>query len=67
MIVVESGASRLNHWVQEARNIYADYKAAFGKEPPFISGVAVMTDSDNTGESATAFYGDIIFKKSENQ
>jgi len=67
MIVVESGASRLNHWVQEARNIYADYKAAFGKEPPFISGVAVMTDSDNTGESATAFYGDIIFKKFENQ
>jgi hypothetical protein len=24
-----------------------------------ISGVAVMTDTDNTGESATAYYGEI--------
>jgi hypothetical protein len=22
-----------------------------------------MTDTDNTGESATAYYGDIVFKK----
>jgi hypothetical protein len=28
-----------------------------------ISGVAIMTDSDNTGESAIAYYGDILFKK----
>jgi hypothetical protein len=28
-----------------------------------ISGVAIMTDTDNTGESATAYYGDITFKK----
>jgi hypothetical protein len=28
-----------------------------------ISGVAIMTDTDNTGESATAFYGDILLKK----
>jgi hypothetical protein len=28
-----------------------------------ISGVAIMTDTDNTGESAVAYYGDIIFKK----
>jgi hypothetical protein len=30
-----------------------------------ISGVAIMTDTDNTGESAAAFYGDIVFKKAE--
>jgi hypothetical protein len=29
-----------------------------------ISGVAIMTDADNTGESAIAYYGDILFKKS---
>mgnify|MGYP001611254735 FL=1 len=28
-----------------------------------ISGVAIMTDTDNTGESAEAYYGDIVFKK----
>jgi len=25
--------------------------------------VAIMTDTDNTGESTTAYYGDILFKK----
>jgi len=63
MIVVESGADRLNQWVNEERNVYGDYKQAFGEEPPKISGVAIMTDTDNTGESATAYYGDILFEK----
>jgi Protein of unknown function (DUF3047) len=63
MIVMESGPDRLNQWVSEERNLYEDYKKAFGEEPPLISGVAIMTDTDNTGESATAYYGDIVFKK----
>jgi hypothetical protein len=63
MIVVESGETRLKQWVSEERNIYDDYKQAFGHEPPMISGVAIMTDTDNTNESATAYYGDILFKK----
>jgi hypothetical protein len=63
MIVVESGETKLNQWVNEERNIYEDYKKAFGQEPPMISGVAIMTDTDNTRESAIAHYGDIIFKK----
>ena len=63
MIVVESGAERLNQWVNEERNVYEDYKKAFGGEPPMISGIAIMTDTDNTGETATAYYGDIVFKK----
>ena len=63
MIVVESGEAKLNQWVNEERNLYEDYKKAFGKEPPLISGVAIMTDTDNTGESATAYYGDILFKR----
>jgi hypothetical protein len=63
MIVVESGEARLNEWIEETRNIYEDYKAVFDETPPMISGVAIMTDSDNTGEAATAYYGDIIFRK----
>jgi len=62
MIVVESGEADLNKWVMEQRNIFNDYVAAFGKNPPGISGIAIMTDSDNTRESATAFYGDIVFR-----
>jgi hypothetical protein len=63
MFVVESGSAKLNQWVNEERNVYEDYKKAFGEEPPMISGVAIMTDTDNTGESATSYYGDILFKK----
>jgi len=66
MIVVESGTERLNQWVSEERNVYEDYKKAFGGEPPLISGVAIMTDTDNTGESATAYYGDIVFMRAAN-
>ncbi len=63
MFVVESGSAKLDQWINEERNVYEDYKKAFGEEPPMISGVAIMTDTDNTGESATAYYGDILFKK----
>ena len=63
MIVVESGPSRVGMWVEEERNIYEDYKKAFGGEPSFINGVAIMSDTDNTKERAVAFYGDIEFRK----
>ncbi|MGO8989997.1 MAG: DUF3047 domain-containing protein [bacterium] len=64
---LESGADKLNQWVNEDRNVYEDYKKAFGEEPPMISGVAIMTDTDNTGESAIAYYGDIVFGKTKSQ
>ena len=64
MFVVKSGSAKVNQWANEERNVYEDYKKAFGEEPPMISGVAIMTDTDNTGESAIAYYGDILFKKS---
>ena len=61
MIVVQSGAQRIGSWVEEERNVYQDYKLAFGEEPPAINGVAIMSDTDNTKERAVAYYGDIIF------
>jgi hypothetical protein len=64
MIVVESKDEYAGVWREEKRNIYEDYKKAFGEEPPMISGVAIMTDSDNTGESVVAYYGDIYFLRS---
>ena len=63
MVVIRSGNSRANTWVLEERNILSDFQKAFQAEPPMITGVAIMTDTDNTGESATAWYGDIIFRK----
>ena len=60
---MESGEEKINQWICEERNILEDYRKAFGETPPMVSGVAIMTDTDNTGESATAYYGDILFKK----
>jgi DUF3047 family protein len=62
MISVASGSAKIGQWVTHRRNLLEDYRKAFQSEPPMISGVAIMTDTDNTGESATAFYGDIIFR-----
>jgi hypothetical protein len=57
MIVVESGPARVGQWVAEERDLYADYRRLFGGEPPRIAGIAVMTDTDDTGERAVAYYG----------
>ncbi|MBI4715387.1 MAG: DUF3047 domain-containing protein [Nitrospirae bacterium] len=63
MIVVESGEAHVGKWRTEERNVYEDYVRAFGEEPPRVQGVAIMTDTDNTGEAAVAYYGDIVFRK----
>lgn len=63
MVVVESGPQKVGIWMDEERNIYEDYTKAFGEEPSMINGVAIMSDTDNTKERATAYYGDITFVK----
>ena len=62
MVAVESGPRGSGRWHEESRDVYEDFKNFFGYEPPRAVGVAVMTDSDNTGTSATAYYDDIVFK-----
>ena len=61
MISVQSGAEAVGRWIEQERNVYEDYKRAFGAEPPLVEGVAIMTDADNTREVASASYGDIVF------
>lgn len=59
MIVAESGRDKLGHWQDVKRNLYEDYKRAFGEEPGPIMAIGILTDTDNTGESTHAWYGDI--------
>lgn len=61
MVVVDSGTDNLGKWVTYRRNILEDYHNIFGEEPPKIGGIAIMSDSDDTGESAIAYFGDIRF------
>lgn len=65
MVVLQSGNDRSRQWIKEKRNIVQDYQRAFGKEPPEIIGIGLMTDTDNTGEETRAYYGDIMFLKQE--
>ena len=59
MVSVESGLAESGKWITETRNIYEDYKRYFGKEPPKVGAIAIMTDTDDTGESVSADYGPI--------
>ena len=63
MIVVQSGTADVGRWLAYERDIVADYRNAYGEEPPPLAGIAIMTDADNTGESALAYYGDIELAK----
>jgi hypothetical protein len=59
LIVLESGNKNPQEWVFEERNIYEDYKRAFGEEPNWVGAIALMTDTDNTLSTAEALYTDI--------
>lgn len=61
MIAVESGTGQVGQWVSERRDVRADYQRLFGEKPGRVDAVAIMTDTDNTGATAMAWYGDIWF------
>lgn len=63
MIVAESGRDKLGAWQQVTRNIVEDYRRVFGEEPGRITSIGIMTDTDNTGDNAYAWYGDIVFRR----
>lgn len=58
-IVVDADVNSVGKWKSFSRDIYEDYKRAFGEEPTRISGIAIMVDTDNTGETTSARFADI--------
>ncbi len=63
MIAVESGPFRVGQWITERRDVYEDYRRVFGEEPPEAGAIAIMTDTDQTGEHAIAYYDDIRIER----
>lgn len=59
MMAVESGNGKAGQWLAEERDLFADYRTLFGTDPPEAEAIAIMTDTDNTGGTAEAWYGDI--------
>ncbi len=63
MVTLKNKDSALQKWHIEERNIYEDYKKAFGEEPKEVISLAIMTDTDNTGSMAESYFGDIVVSK----
>lgn len=60
MVAVESGNEKAGQWLAEERDLFADYRTLFGTDPPEAEAIVIMTDTDDTGGVAEAWYGDII-------
>jgi hypothetical protein len=61
MFAVESGEANLGQWLSYKRHVGDDLKTVLGKEVRYIDAIAVMTDSDSSGQRAVTYYGDIYF------
>ena len=63
MMALRSSEDPLSTWQTEKRNIREDFIRLFGKEVRFIDAVVLMSDTDNTRNKVTAYYGDIYFSR----
>ncbi|HIF18065.1 MAG TPA: DUF3047 domain-containing protein [Cycloclasticus sp.] len=61
MFAIQSGDDKANQWQAESRNVLKDIQILFGKKITDIKAIAIMTDTDQTGATAQAWFGDIWF------
>lgn len=61
MLAARGVDDEVGEWVTEKRNVREDFKAAFGKDITSIDAIAIMTDTDNSMQRASAAYGEIYF------
>lgn len=72
MVAIRGEEDSVNQWFSEKRNVFLDLIQYFGdkgssqanqKAYRYIDATVIMTDTDNTGGFAEAYYGDIVFSK----
>lgn len=61
MIVVSGQPGQAAEWQSMRRNIAHDYETVFHEKPGRITAWGLLSDTDNTGSVARAWYGDIQF------
>ena len=59
IIVVESGSASVGTWQHVERNLQEDYRQAFGEDPTDVVAISLMTDTDNTGGHAVAYFDEL--------
>ena len=62
-VVLQTGLASIGQWRTETRDVAADFKDAFGFEAPAITGISVGSDTDQTDDRVTTWFGDVGFKK----
>lgn len=63
VFVIESGEGRAKQWVYEQRDLFKDYKKAFGLEPEAVLAIGIQTDTDHSNEGVIAYYSEPVLKK----
>ena len=61
-LVVDSGSAGAGQWHAYRRNVVADFQRVFGEPPGHLTGVGVLTDSDDLKGRAEAWYGDLVIE-----
>ncbi|MDW7747282.1 DUF3047 domain-containing protein [Halomonas sp.] len=64
LLALQSGEARVGEWVAEVRDVREDYQRLFGSRPDSIDGLALMSDGDNAGVDATAWFTHLAFSAS---
>jgi Protein of unknown function (DUF3047) len=67
MLVRRTGAGQAGGWVQERRDVGKDFQRAFPGSNGKLTGLAIASDTDNTGEEAHAGFADFRFVASEQE
>jgi hypothetical protein len=55
MVILQTGDNNAGRWIEQEINIIQDYHKAFREDPPYSGSLAIMNDSDNTGEKAVSY------------
>ena len=54
-MIILRGPGDVGSWHDEEVDIVEDYRRAYGEDPPPLAGLAVMNDSDGTGDAGISF------------
>ena len=54
------GRADVGQWQREERNVVADFRAIFGRDPGQLKYIAVFNDNDQTNEATSALFGPIV-------
>jgi hypothetical protein len=55
MIPLQTGPWRAGRWILEEVDVLQDYRRVFEDDPPRMARIAIMNDSDDTGEASVSY------------